>query len=59
MNGCAKRVHQLMKEAGVVMTGPGATFPYGKDPEDKNLRIAPACPPWRTLSRPWRCCAPA
>ena len=45
MNGCAKRVHQLMKEAGVVMTGPGATFPYGKDQEDKNLRIAPSLPP--------------
>ncbi len=42
--GSAKRVHKLMAEAGVVMTGCGATFPYSNDPEDANLRIAPSYP---------------
>lgn len=47
--GCAKRTHQLMKEAGVVMTPAGATFPYGIDPMDQNLRIAPTLPPLAEL----------
>ncbi len=49
MEGCAKRTHQLVKEAGVVMTGAGATFPYGNDPKDSNLRIAPSLPPIEEL----------
>ncbi|MEG1772179.1 MAG: aminotransferase class I/II-fold pyridoxal phosphate-dependent enzyme [Clostridia bacterium] len=45
MEGTAKRTHSLCKELGVVMTGAGATYPYGHDEKDSNLRIAPSLPP--------------
>lgn len=51
LDGCAKEVIKMTAEAGVIMTPAGATFPYGNDPRDRNIRIAPSFPSVEELKK--------
>ena len=49
--GCAKAIVEKVKEAGLILTGAGATYPYKKDPKDSNIRIAPSFPTVHELAK--------
>ena len=51
MDGTAKRTWQLCKQAGVTLTNAGAAYPYGNNPRDNHLRIAPSLPPVEELEK--------
>lgn len=50
VDGTARRVIELAKEAGIALTGPGSSFPLKRDPDDRNIRLAPSLPPLEELA---------
>jgi DNA-binding transcriptional MocR family regulator len=51
LDGCAKEVVRLAKDAGVALTPAGSTYPFGRDPHDRNIRIAPTFPDLETVTQ--------